>query len=364
MLKLERRHGKNYFKIPIERSLGTCDRGQAEKLLAKLQSEYFERHLRGSVSAPEGFAGAAISYMKAGGESRRRFLPPLLRHFGDMPLDQIDQQAINHAAEAIYPDGAPATRNRQVYSPVSAILKFAGVTRKISRPEAPAGIVRWLTPDEASRLIAACSPHLRPLVMFLLYTGARAGEALWLDWRCTDLARAHVSFPKTKNGRPRGVPLHRDLVAELANLPHRDGEVFRRPDGRSYERPGGGHDVSAGSKIKTVFQGAVKRAGIENFRVHDCRHTWATWHFAEHHDLIALQTLGGWLTLAMATRYAHANTDNYRDSINALPSFWENSGEQNFLEEKCVMKINNLHAQRTPFTREGSQVRSLSRPPT
>ena len=55
--------------------------------------------------------------------------------------------------------------------------------------------------------------------MFMLYTGAKAGEALWLDWKCVDLNRAHVSFPKTKNGDPRGVPLHRDLIVELANLP-------------------------------------------------------------------------------------------------------------------------------------------------
>lgn len=338
MLRLERRHGKNFyargtlFKIRFEQSLGTSDRGQGEKLLVKLQNQIFERHYRSSsVPTPEGFAGAAMSYMKAGGE--RRFLAPLLRHFGDMPIDQIDQQAINRAAEAIRPDGAPATRNRQIYVPVSAILKFAGVKWPVRRLKAPPGIVRWLTADEASRLIAACSPHLRPLVMFLLYTGARAGEALWLDWRCVNLERAHVSFPKTKNGKPRGVPLHRDLVAELANLPHREGEVFRRPDGRPYGRPRDNYDLSAGSKIGTAFQGAVKRAGIENFRVHDCRHTWATWHFREHHDLIALQTLGGWLTLAMVTRYAHANTDKYRDGINALPALGENLGKQIFRAE-------------------------------
>ena len=331
MLKLEKRHGPNFyargthFKITIEQSLGTSDRGQAEKLLAKLQSEIFERHFRGSVSAPEGFAGAAVRYMESGGE--RRFIAPLLHHFGDMPIDRIDQRAIDRAAAAIRPDGAPATRNRQVYVPVSAILKFAGVTRPVRRLKAPPGIVRWLTPDEAARLIAACSPHLRPLVMFLLYTGARAGEALWLDWSCVDLARAHVSFLKTKNGRPRGVPLHRDLVAELANLPHRDGEVFRRPDGRPYERLGGGDDVSAGRKIWTAFQGAVKRAGLEDFRVHDCRHTWATWHYTAHNDLIALQNLGGWRTVTMVSRYAHANTENYLDGINALPSLGEKSGK-------------------------------------
>ena len=63
-------------------------------------------------------------------------------------------------------------------------------------------------------------------MIFLLYTGGRAGEALWLDWRDVS-ARAHVTFPKTKNGEARGVPLHPRVVAALANLPHREGEVFR-----------------------------------------------------------------------------------------------------------------------------------------
>jgi integrase len=215
---------------------------------------------------------------------------------------------------------SPATRNRKVHTPTSAILKFAGVTRNIRRPKAPPGIVRWLTQDEARRLIAACSPHLRPLVMFLLRTGARIGEALWLDWRCVDLARAHVTFAMTKNGDPRGVPLHRELVAELANLPRRNGEVFRRPNGKPYERAGGDYDRSGGSAIKTAFKAALRRAGVKGFRVHDCRHTWATWHYAEHHDLIALQRLGGWRSLAMVARYAHANVEAYRQGIEAMPA--------------------------------------------
>ena len=131
---------------------------------------------------------------------------------------------------------------------VSAVLKMAGISRKFHRPKPPPENVRWLTQEEAGRLIEACSPHLRPLVIFMLYTGARAGEALWLDWRNVDLSRAHVSFPKTKNGTARGVPLHPNLIAALASLKHRDGEVFRRPDGEPYERPQGDDDRSAGSR--------------------------------------------------------------------------------------------------------------------
>jgi integrase len=329
MLRLVRRPDSPYFyargsylRVRVFESLGTCDRGEAETLLAKLQNDIFERQARGGVQPVEGFVSAATRYMESGGE--RRFVAPLLLHFGDVPIDQIDQRAIDRAAAAIYPACSPATRNRRVYTPLSAVLKSAGVTRNFRRPKAPAGIVRWLTQEEAKRLIAACSPHLRPLVMFLLHTGARIGEALWLDWRCVDLTRAHVSFPKTKNGDPRGVPLHRELVAELANLPHRDGEVFRRPDGSPYQRPRGDYDRSGGSAIKTAFKAALRRSGIKDFRVHDCRHTFATRHYAAHHDLIALQRLGGWRTLSMVSRYAHANSEAYHEGIEALPSLWGN----------------------------------------
>lgn len=122
-------------------------------------------------------------------------------------------------------------------------------------------------------------------------------------------------IPQNEKGDPRGVPLHREFVAELANLAHRDGEVFRRPDGAPYERPRGDYDRSGGSAIKTAFKAALRRAGIKNFRVHDCIHCWATWYHAAHHDLIALQRLGGWRTLAMVTRYTHANVEACQKGI-------------------------------------------------
>jgi hypothetical protein len=128
VLKLTKRHkSRNWYArgshlgIEVEQSLGTSNRAEAERLLAKLQSEIFERQLRGSSDAvAEGFAGAAIRYMESGGV--RRYVAPLLRHFGDLPIDQLDQQAIDRAAAALYPHGANGTRMRQVYTPISAIL--------------------------------------------------------------------------------------------------------------------------------------------------------------------------------------------------------------------------------------------------
>jgi integrase len=216
------------------------------------------------------------------------------------------------------------SRTRQFYSVAAAILNHAarrGLCAKpiIERPKQKPGRIRWITVEEAERLIEKSSDHLRPLLLFLFYTGARCGEALWLDWKQLDLARAHVAFPKTKNGEPRGVPLHPRLVAALANLPHRDGEVFRREDGMPYTRPKGIDDTSAGTRIKTAFKGACRRASIEDFHPHDCRHTWATWHYMANRDLGALQRLGGWKSVQMVMRYAHTNVEELTSTIDKLP---------------------------------------------
>jgi integrase len=200
-----------------------------------------------------------------------------------------------------------------------AVLHHGGARPIVKRPKLPKGRVRWLTIDEAERLVNATADHLRPLVIFLFYTGARVGEALWLDWRDVDLRRRHVTFTETKNGEARGVPLHLRVVAALANLPHRDGEVFRRPDGLPYVRSKGIDDTSAGTRIKTAFGRAVARAGLEDFHPHDCRHTWATWHYAANRDLGALMRLGGWKSTAMVMRYAHANVAELGRTIDQLP---------------------------------------------
>ncbi len=261
--------------------------------------------------------------MEAGGE--RRYLGRLIEHFGSAPLASIDQAAIDRAAKVLCPHAASSTVNRQIYTPCSAVLKYAHrrnlcELRVIERPRQPKGRVRSLTPAEADRLIAACSRHMRPLVAFLLYTGARLSEALFLNWRQVDLVRSQVQFIATKNGDARGVPLHPRLLAMIAGLPHREGAVFRRPDGEPYSRR-----PNSGSPIKTGFKAACRRAGIDNFTPHDCRHTWATWHYAANRDLIVLMQLGGWASERMCLRYAHVNVSQFAESISALP--WVNSGK-------------------------------------
>lgn len=309
--------------VRVEESTGVSDEKVARQIFTQRAAEIYKQSVYGR-RATVSFAEAAHMYLKLGGEGR--FLEKVLTHFGTAPLARIDQDAIDRGALKAYPDAKASTRNRQFYTPTIAVLTFAAKRKWCDAPlierleEGPLR-VRWLTPAEADRLIDACAPHLRPLVVFLLYTGARVGEALWLDWSCIDLARGHVSLPRTKNGEPRGVGLHPRVVAELANLPHREGVIFRKPDGTIYDPldEDDPHDTSAGTRISTAFSGAVRRAELTNFHPHDCRHSWATWIYSRTRDLFGLQRLGGWKSLRMVERYAHVNVDELSHLIEALP---------------------------------------------
>lgn len=323
MLKLKRRHGSPHWYIrgtvrgvTVDESTGVAARAAAETIRARREWEILQGSIFGR-KATASFLEAVVAYLAAGGEGR--FMRPLLDHFGTMPLGNIDQAAIEQAAKAINPTAGAATLNRQIFTPISAVLKHAAARglcehRQFERPKQPKGRIRWLTPVEADQLIAKCADHLRPLLIFLLYTGGRVSEALYLGWKQVDLARAHVHFLETKNGESRGVPLHGRVIKELTKLAHRDGEVFRRPDGLPYKRK-----TNAGGQIKTAFNGACRRSGTVDFTPHDCRHTWATWHYAANRDLVALMKLGGWKSEKMVLRYAHVNVSHLAPSIAALP---------------------------------------------
>lgn len=329
-LKLEQRDGSpNYYLrgtlrgVRVRESCGTHDKETAEAIKTRREWEILQGSVFGHKASGTFLAGVAL-YLENGGE--KRFLQPLIDHFGSTMLDKIDQAAADNACRVIYPALGPATHNRQVYSPISAVRTIAAkhnicTPYKYTRPKMPKGRVRWLTRAEADRLLKACQPSMRPLVAFLLFTGARIGEALWLDWRFVDLKRRQVQFLDTKNGTDRGVPLHPELVAILSNLPHRKDQVFRRPDGMPYTPLDEENDldVSAGSRIKKGFRAACERAGIEDFSPHDCRHTWATWHYMQNRDLNLLMHLGGWSSLSMVLRYAHVNVAHAAPSIDSMP---------------------------------------------
>jgi integrase len=74
---------------------------------------------------------------------------------------------------------------------------------------------------------------------------------------------------------------------------------------------------------------ALERAGIEDFRWHDLRHTWASWHVQNGTPLHALQELGGWESPEMVRRYAHFSAEHlapYADRLCALREMENSDG--------------------------------------
>lgn len=321
-LALSKRHGsRNWYMrgtvrgIPVDKSTKTDNREAADAIRIKEENRILNRSVYGE-RATVTFLEAAVLYMEAGGEAR--FMNPLIKHFQGRKMAEIGQEDIDGAGRAIYPGRSPSTWNRQVHTPMSSVLAFAtergwSEARRIKRPRQAKGRIRWLTPVEADRLVECSAPHLKPLVTFLLATGARLSEALYLQWQDVDLSRRHVSFIDTKNEEARGVPLHDRAFEALANLRHRVGPVFLTQKGKPYSVKDDG-----GGQIKTGFAGACRRAGIKNCSPHVCRHTWATWHYAANRDLAALMTLGGWKSEAMVLRYAHVNVENLASGIRAI----------------------------------------------
>lgn len=69
-----------------------------------------------------------------------------------------------------------------------------------------------------------------------------------------------------------------------------------------------------------AWRSALKRAGIANFRWHDLRHTWASWHRQHGTPLDRLKELGGWKSFEMVERYAHLSAEHLAPHANVLPS--------------------------------------------
>jgi integrase len=146
---------------------------------------------------------------------------------------------------------------------------------------------------------------LRPLAVFLLYTGARLGEALSLDWRDVSLSRSQCSIPRTKTGVPRAIALHPLAVGALRSLPHRTGRVFDYP-----------HRWA----VYVDWRRACHAAGLRDFTPHDCRHTFATWlRRYGGLDTLGLLATGAWRDPKSVARYAHVAPDEAQAAIARLP---------------------------------------------
>ena len=149
------------------------------------------------------------------------------------------------------------------------------------------------------------------VVLFALATGLRQRNVLDLEWSRVNLEDGHASIGanQSKNGKPIAVPLNATALAALQRqLGKHSEKVFTfagKPLGRANAR---------------AWRNALKRAGVENFRWHDLRHTWASWHRQSGTPTHELQRLDGWRSSVMVERYAHLAPDQLAEAASKIVS--------------------------------------------
>jgi integrase len=188
--------------------------------------------------------------------------------------------------------------------------------------------LRFLSEEEAGRLLAECPRHLKQIVVCALNTGMRKGEILKLKW--SQIKNGLIYLQKTKTNNPRQIPVNdtlEDLFREIRVEQGLGGEyVFMFTPGEC--RLKGSEPLRIRNDMRPLparitcinvsFHAALSRAGIEDFKFHDLRHTFASWLIMNGANLKTVQELLGHKNIAMTMRYAHLSQQHKKEAVNLL----------------------------------------------
>jgi integrase len=242
-------------------------------------------------------------------KTMRLRLRVLGRHFVGMTLEQIDQQAIEKMIAARLAEGVAHSTVNRARAALSAIFTWAierGIfvgpnpVKRVRKFREGPGRLRYLTPAEADRLMLAAPAHLQGIIAVALHAGARLREILTLTWADVDLTARVVTFRRetTKSRKTRTVPMSPALHVALSAL--RRG----RPDQLVFtwnERPL--------RSIRTAFENACKKAGLEEIVFHTLRHTFGSWATMNGLDLRRLQKYLGHSSISQTEIYSHLSPE-------------------------------------------------------
>lgn len=327
----------------VRRSAKTTDRKAAQEYHDRMKAEMWRQDKLGE-QPQRLFEEAAVQFLRASDgqsdyDTKVRHIAYWRTVFGGKPissltsdviLDNLPTHFLRHGSKVQRPT-SQTTKNRYIAT-VRALLNMCEKMEWLDRAPVlsnyrePALRIRFLTRPQARHFIAALSQDwMRDICRFALATGMRSAEILTLTWEKVDLKRATawVSADASKSGAARSVPLNAEALDVLKSRP-KGVAVFTRTTGIPVKQ------VDA-----RILERAFAAAGVENFRFHDLRHTWASWHVQSGTPLFVLKELGGWKTLEMVKKYAHLAPEHLAQYANAV-MFWS---EQPTIDEKKPLTL-------------------------
>lgn len=171
---------------------------------------------------------------------------------------------------------------------------------------------RWLTREEETRLLGISPEWVKQIIIFSLNTGLRLGELTSLEWSRVNVFNKTILINITKNGEQRTVPLNKGALSVLEKKfmiksLKNDYVFINRTGGRVNH-----------NSLRNVFHKLLRRAGIDNFRLHDLRHTFATRLAQRGIDIYKISKLLGHKDIKMTQRYAHHCPDSLREGVEIL----------------------------------------------
>jgi integrase len=290
----------------VRSSAGTADKKQAQELHDSLKAEAWRVQKMGDKPAYV-WEDAALKFLletqhKAthrDDKSRLRWIQPYLK---GKKLTEIDRELISRIGEIKAKESSPSTANR-VLALIRSILRKAALEwewfdklPRIRLYKEAKRRVRWLTPEQVQTLLKELPPHQQDMMIFALSTGLRQANVLQLEWSQVDMVRkvCWIHPDQAKARKAIHVPLNSSAM-----------DVLLRQVGKHPQRVFTFRGIPSTNVNTRGWRAALKRAGIENFRWHDLRHTWASWLAQQGTPMNVLQELGGWESETMVKRYAH-----------------------------------------------------------
>jgi integrase len=290
----------------IRRSSGTPDRQDAQEWADQVKAELWRNDRLGERPSVT-WDTAVLDWLEAHQHlntlsDRKDQLRWASKYLAGKPIAMIDRATLEEMGKRKARTGVePGTVNRHLAA-ISAVLGHAvsrgwlDIRPSVPKRQEAATRVKWATPTQARKLIAALPEHLGPMVAFALATGLRRYNVTHLEWTAVNMRRkiAWVHADEAKGGRTLSVPLNDSALAVLRAQRGKHKRIVFPYQGRAMARQG-----------EATWEAACKAAGLKNFRWHDLRHTWASWHVQAGTPLAVLQELGGWRSYAMVLRYSH-----------------------------------------------------------
>lgn len=253
------------------------------------------------------------------------FLSGLVKHFGKKMLHEIMPNDINAYLEKRHSHNSASTTNKDITMLKSMFaranewgdLNGHDPLKSIKKLKENNERSRYLTEEEQERLLSACSGVLRVVVLILLRQGLRWGECMNLKWQPAPLSNyvdlnndvifIHESLAKSKESRH--IPLAPSVKQALMDFPQRSasGYIFENPKtNKPY------------TTLKKSFKTALRASRINDFKIHDCRHCFASDLVRKGVSLYVVQKLLGHLSPRMTKRYAHLQDDQLTQAIKVL----------------------------------------------